>query len=210
MSVPDHIIAASAALVPSEDKLVILRSRCQAWWDKQQRIEELEAEAKKLKAEALEMQHRELPSLFSDIGIDNIGLPDANVDIVVRPYYKASISADWPPEQQEEAFRVLEQHGGGPLVQVVVSVAFAKGEIEKARELQELIRQSPIGNTHPVNVKMGVNWNTLTSWIREIFTRDPETAARLMGAGQEVVKTPLEKLGATVGQIADIKKRNKK
>jgi hypothetical protein len=193
--IPAHLLA-GATVVASDDKIAELRKACQEWYDIQLEIETTEAALKDLRARSQEIQHKELPAKFAELNTDKIGLPDANVDIVVEPYYKASISSEWDQSRQNDAYSWLEENGHGGLMKVVVSVAFQKGELEKARELQELIRKSPIGNTHPVDVGMSVHWGTLTSFVKEQVT-----------AGEVL---PLDTLGAVVGSIAKVKKRKQK
>lgn len=196
MSVPSHILAAAAAAVPSAENLEKLRVAALELANITARIENLSDDLKKAQEREAELKRTILPDLFAQAGTDKIGLPEAGVDINVKNYYKASISAEWPVEKQSEAFAWLESEGHGGLIRVTVSVSFGKGEIEKAKQLQELIRQSPIGNTHPAEIKMGVPWQTLTSFVREQYE-----------AGEEL---PLETLGAVAGRIAEVKKRKEK
>ena len=196
MSVPSHILAAAAAAVPSAENLEKLREAALELASVTASIEDYSEKLRKAQEREGELKRTILPDLFAAAGTDNIGLPEAGVDIRVKNYYKASISAEWPVEKQSEAFAWLESEGHGGLIRVVVSVSFGKGEIEKARELQERIRKSPIGNTHPAEIKMGVPWQTLTSFVREQYE-----------AGEQL---PLETLGAVAGRIAEVKKRKEK
>lgn len=160
-------------------------------------IDELEARLDGLKAERMELVMRTIPDFFDTLNTDKIGVPGADADVVVEPYYKANIAADWEPVRREAGFSWLEEAGHGDVIAVNVSVAFRRGEIEQARELQELIRTQFAGaNSHEVSLSMGVPWGTLTALVKE-----------LIESGEEV---PLEKLGATVGRIAKIKRRRKK
>lgn len=196
MSVPSHILAAAAAAVPSAENLEKLREAALELAMVTREIEDLSANLQKQQAREAELKRTILPDLFAAAGTDKIGLPEAGVDITVKNYYKASISAEWPVEKQNEAFSWLESEGHGGLIKVTVSVSFGKGELDKAKELQELIRQSPIGNTHPPEIKMGVPWQTLTSFVKEQYE-----------AGEQL---PLETLGAVAGRIAEVKKRKEK
>lgn len=202
MSAPSHIVAAAAIAMPSDDKIAALRKKAQELYEVSARIERGEALLKELGARKLAIEMQELPALFEQAGMDKIGLPDAGengADVVVGPHFKASISSEWEQEKQNEAFQFLEDTGNGGLIKVTVSVEFGKGEIDKARELQEIIRKSPIGNTHPVSVSMGVHWGTLTSWLKEAWANQSR--------GYDI---PLEKIGAIVGQVAKIKQRKAK
>lgn len=198
--VPSHIMAASAAVVPTEEGLSRLRKVAQQWFDLDAEIEALEERLKEKKAESLVLQQRTLPDLFAEIGTDSVGLPEAGefgADVVVDNYYKAGITADWEEERRARGFAELERLGGGDLIRTVLSVTFGKGELELARKLDELIRQSPIGNTHIPEISMAVPWNSLTSFLKE-----------RVEAGTQIDNR--EDLGLSTGRIAKIKHRKKR
>jgi hypothetical protein len=198
--VPSHILAASAAAVPSEEGLMRLRKEAQRWFDLETEIAALEKKLEERKAESNQIRQKTLPDLFAEIGTDNIGLPEAGEfgsDVVVENYYKAGITADWDEARRQRGFAELGRLGGDALIKTVVSVVFGKGEIEKARQLDEMIRASPIGNTHIPEISMAVQWNTLTSFLKERIE-----------AGDQIENA--EDLGLSTGRIAKIKPRRKR
>lgn len=145
-----------------------------------------------------ELERRILPTLFDEIGTDHIGVPSQNCDVVVKPYYHANIRSDWPEEQREAAFSHLIDVELESLIAVEVTVKFARGEYEDAAELVQIIKDSRFGNTHVPKMEMGVPWNTLTAAVKKEIED---------GRGADL---DLEKLGATVGTTAAIKKRKVK
>lgn len=159
-------------------------------------IKDYEATVKVWKVRLNELAQREIPTFFGEVlKTDLIGVPEAGVNVRVVPYYHANIKSDWPQEQREKAFAYLEEEGYGDVVKVEVTVAFLKGELKEARELEEMIRNSKFGNTHTPVLEMGVHYGTLTSMVKEQIE-----------AGQVL---DLEVLGATVGRTAKIEKRKK-
>lgn len=193
-------MAASAVVVPTEEGLSRLRREAQRFFDLQQEISSIEKSLSEKKAELLQIQQKSLPDLFAEIGTDNIGLPEAGengADVVVDTYYKAGITADWEEERRQRGFRELERLGGDALITTVVAVTFGRGEYEKARQLDELIRSSPIGNTHTPEISMSVHWGSLTSFLREQIE-----------AGTQIENR--EDLGLSTGRIAKIKPRKQK
>jgi hypothetical protein len=157
-------------------------------------IDALEARLKIYKEQRTELARKELPDFFMNtLKTDKIGVPEAGVDVVIEPFYHANIRADWPPEQRREAFDYLEQSGDGDVVSVVLTCTFGRKELAEAKELERLILDSRFGNTNPPVLEMGVPWNTLTSLVRKKFE-----------GGKSV---DLEKLGATIGRQAKVKKR---
>src|SRR5580765_3595263 len=92
-------MVAGDATAPKADALARIKSLVQLRRDLASEIEELESRLKEKHKEARELDHSTLPSLFSDIGIDHIGIPAEgnNPAVIVRlmDYYKAVIAADW-------------------------------------------------------------------------------------------------------------------
>lgn len=180
----------------SDDKLASARELAMQYVSLSDEIEAAEARLAELKAEKMELQHRIIPDFFGQIHIDNLGLPEASVDVVIKPFYKANIAADWEPDRRKAAFDWLEANGAGSLVATTVSWSFQRGELHLAQQLVDLVRREFGGaNSHPVTLAMGVPWGTLTAYVKERTE-----------AGQAL---PLEVLGATVGQAAKIVKRRK-
>ena len=198
--VPSHILAASEVVVPTEEGLSRLRREAQRWYDLEAEIAELEKRIAEKREESLKIQQRTLPDLFAEIGTDNIGLPDAGkfgADVVVTNYYKAGITADWEEERRQRGFDELERLGGGALIATVLAVRFGRGEIEDARELDRIIRESPLGNRYTPEISMAVHWGSLTSFLKEQI----EGGVQIENA---------EDLGLSTGRIAKIKPRKKR
>ena len=183
----------------SDDKLRTVSAAAKKYADLDARIRQLEnVDLPALKKEREELARRTLPSLFEQIGTDRIGVPDQDVDVVIEPYYHANIKSDWPDEQREAAFDHLEQDLElGSIVSCTVTMTFRRGERELAKECEELLRSSKFANTHLPVVRMEVPWNTLTASLKEVAQRGDSS------------KIDLEKLGATIGQTAKVKKRKK-
>jgi hypothetical protein len=179
----------------SDDKLQTAQRLAAAFVELDKEIDDTEARLKELKQRKLQIAQKELPEFLDGIGLDKVGVAAANCDVVVKPYYKANISADWPAEQKEKAFSYLESIDCGDIIGVTVSVKFLRGELELAKELADMIRSSKFGNTHAPSMEMGTPWNTLTSTVKH-----------LVESGKSV---DLETLGATVGRIAKIVMRKK-
>jgi hypothetical protein len=128
--------------------------------------------------------------------VDRIGLPEEGVDVEMRMRYHASIKADWPEEQREAAFDQLETMGGGSLVRVVLEVQFDKGDLELAYAAAEHLRRWNEFGNRPISLRKGVQWQTLTSFVREMHER------------QVPIPTP-ERIGATITREARVVKRKK-
>jgi uncharacterized protein YbcI len=179
--------------IPTEASMASLREKAQELVTVQARIARGEELMKQLREQERRLTFQEIPDMMSELQIDRLGLEMAEVDLVSKPYYKAGIAADWEEQRREEAFRYLEEIDAADLIRVVVTVSFGKDEFEKARELEAIIRQW--SNEYEPTLSKSVPWNTLTAFVKE-----------QLGKGAVL---DLEKLGATVGRIAQIVKRKK-
>lgn len=188
-----------SSLAP-DDKIATVRAAAEKYAKLDAEIREMEEvtlPAKKKERE--ELARMTLPSMFESIGTDHIGVPGQNVDVVIVPYYHANIKSEWPEPQRNAAFDHLENDLElGSIVSVDFTMTFRRGELELAKEFETLVRDSKFGNTHPLKRVMGVPWNTLTASLREVVQRG------------DADKIDLEKLGATFGQTAKVKKRKAK
>lgn len=195
--IPEHILNEQDTIkVASDEDLKRAQKLAKEFVEIGLNMEELEKQLKVLKERKSQIESREIPDLFGEIGVDVIGLPDDNCDVIVRPYYKANIPASWDPDRREQAFRWLDENGHGDVISVTVSVDFQRGEKALADELVNLIRTKFSGaNSHQVKTVMGVPWTTLTALVKEQVEQ-----------GEAI---PLDTLGATVGQVAKITKRKK-
>jgi hypothetical protein len=153
-------------------------------------IKALELQLTDLKNKRQDITEREMPDLFDEVGTDRIGLPEAGVDLILKPYYHAVLSKD-DPELQEAGFKWLEENGHGDIIKATLTVEFTRGELERAKELQAKVQQL---TNQPVRIEMGVHWKTLTGFVKEQLERY-----------QAVL--PLGLLGATVGRVVKIEKR---
>lgn len=184
-------------------------------------VARLERELESAKEKKNTLAHKEIPDLFTQMGIDGFGLPDVGefgADIILSPYFKASIPADWPDEKKKEAFDHLEEIGGGDLIKVEVKFLLGKGENGLARDLANLVDMWACNNgiTVPAPIiGQGVPWNSLTSFVKERYGRErsDEFIAAVQQSEEEGIPAPVSmdvtKLNATIGQVVKVKERNK-
>lgn len=186
--------AADLSTMPSDAGAARLQKAAQHMVELQTRKDELEEDLKKVNVELWDIQTKSLPDLFSEIGTDIIGVPSANVDVVVKPYVMANIKADWEEEKREAGFAEVERVGGGDIIRNEVVVVFPRGHYDELLEWIEKVRGLNLEFDPPdMNVTKTVPWNTLTAFVKEQVEKG--------------TALDLEKLGATVGQIAKIQKR---
>lgn len=181
---------------PSEDKLERARDGLRAMRDQERLVRDLEERLKEAAKALNEMRHRTLPDLFQEVGIDRLGVPaEGNLpayDASLRPYYKANIEAGWPDNRRAEGFQVLEDKGHGEVIRTQIVVSLGKGERDRAAHLVEKLKE----HGYDYDQKMAVPWTTLTALVRSEFE-----------AQRPFTTEQLEKIGAVVGQVVELKQR---
>jgi hypothetical protein len=177
---------------PTAEGLAKLSQHGRRLLEVESRIIDAEEELRALKSERNDITMRQMPEVFDEVGTDHIGIPGAGVDLVLQPYYSASLPRD-DLERQEAGFRWLEENGHGDLIKATVTIEFTRSEIEKARELAEKV-QDLLGDERSVGIVTSVHWQTLTAFVREQIEKYNAVL-------------PLDVLGATVGRVVKIKKR---
>lgn len=191
-------LAAEAPAAP-EDKLAQLRALAAQLRDGELEQSNLEGRLEETKAALHKLRHVALPDLMDDVGVDKVGLPASGnlpaADAVMKPYYRASIAAEWPDERRAAAFDILIAEDAEDLIKYSVTVEFGRGEEEQAHQLMELLK----GEGFEPRTKLSVSWNTLTAWIRERFENE-----------RPLAPDTLEKLGGFVGRIVTLKARKEK
>ena len=179
---------------PSEDKLEKVRTFLREARDIDRQIMDLEDALKVKNARKLELIQKELPDLYDEAGIDNLGLPaEGNLpayDCKLGPYYKASISADWPEEDRAKAFAYLEKQGASDLIKSTYVVLLPRGKRAIAIKVEAALKKLGV----EFSEKLDVPWNTLTAWLKEQVEKHKTTPE-------------LDLLGATVGRVVKLKER---
>lgn len=160
-------------------------------------IEAVEQQLADLKARKYELEHRLIPDAADRAETDRVGVPEANLDVIVEPWVKANI----PEQNREEAHAWLEKNGHGDIIKSTMVLTMGRGDMATMRHVETMVREYLRGMNEPLTsdwgleVKGMVPWTTLTAFVKE-QVRDPEAPP-----------LPLELLGATVGRVAKIKQR---
>lgn len=197
---------------PGDQQTYRLRQRCRELAETTARLERAEALVKSIKARRDWLSTKLLPDMMDEAGTDIIGIPEANVDVVVEPFVHAAIKADWSPEDRSRAFAALEAAGGASLVQAVLEIKFPREHLALAQQLAQRASAyltAAYGNQPPppVNLELAVHHATLTSWIKEEFARRDQL---LLDSQPLPPPLPLGQIGATIGRVCKVKKRSQK
>ena len=117
-----------------------------------------EEELKELKRKRDLVSGEVIPTMMQEMNISTLKLADGS-SVEVKPVYGASI----PKTRQEEAFKWLRENGLGDLIKNEVTVAFGRGEDNKAADYATLAQRQGF---EPVQ-KLKVEPMTLKALVRE-------------------------------------------
>ena len=183
----------------SEDQLKVLRSKARELRDIDREIEDVQTKLSDLNSKKQKMQFEELPELLNKAGVDHVGLPaEGNLpayDAKLKPYYRANIAADWEPERRQKAFDYLIKSGNEDLIKTTITIRLGRGDHKLLATIKRLLK--PVMKKLDFAVDMAVQWNTLTSFLKNQIEVEKEVV-------------PLETLGASVGEIVELKPRKEK
>lgn len=194
MNNPAPRLSPGDIIAPTAEQSHSLTSAARRLVEVERAIGEHEIHLEALRAERRTLAEETLPTLMDTAGQDRIGLPEAGVDIELKPYYSASLPKD--PDARRLAFDWLIANGHGDLIKDEISVEFGRGEHNAARSVaaaieEQLVRMEMLDK--PVKQDMTVHHMTLGAFVRERTE-----------AGESL---PLTVLGATIGRAAKIKRR---
>ena len=148
----------------------------------EQKIADTDSLLKQYGEELRKLTDDELPTALGEMGLSSIKLQDgAKVDV------KKTYGGKIPKGKEQEAFTWLRQNGFGDIIRNIVSVDFAMGEDNKAKEFQSLA----MSNGLTPNQKENVHPQTLKAFIKERVEAGDEFPQMLFGAfiGQKATIT---------------------
>jgi hypothetical protein len=221
--------AADLRSAPSDEQIARLRSKCEELVEAESRVAELDSMLESAREKKNALAHKELPEIFGLLEVDNFGLPNAGefgVDLILSPYFKASIPAEWEEEKKNAAFDHLELIGGGDIIRTEVKFSLGRGQTDLARKIAEFVadHSEELGSNDddsvteipPATISMGVPWNSLTSFVKERHRQECQPEFLLRQQIQAERGEPIEPnmnivlLNATVGEVVKIKPRKEK
>lgn len=181
----------------SDKTLETIREQLRAARDIEQRLGDLASVVSEENKNLHHLKFEVLPDLFAGAGIDNLGLPPEGnnpaYDAKLRPYYRANIAASWPEEKRAEAFAALEKLGGADIIKTTITVYLGREQRKLAQTVAAALKKLKV----EFEVESDVPHSSLTAFVREQI----EKRKRVL---------PLDKIGATVGMIVDMKERKVK
>ena len=124
----------------------------------QRNIEETEEILNRQKKDLYKITDQMLPEALEALGLERYTLTDGS-EISLHKIYSATIAKD----RVAKAHAWLRDHGHGDLIKNTCSVAFGKGEDEKAAEFLALCGSNDLA----VEQREKVEPSTLKAWVKE-------------------------------------------
>jgi hypothetical protein len=146
--------------------------------------------------EIQELQFQTLPEMFVAGGVRQLTLEaEGNLppyESEIKPYYHASISTEWEPQQRDNAFALLQQREASDLIKSKITVELDRGDLPTARLVMAKLDEMKV----PYAMTMAVHWRVLTTWVKEQYEK-------------KLSFTPgeLDTIGARVATIVEVKAR---
>lgn len=188
------LLNALAAELPtaSGDSLRAARDLVRQARDMEREADDLEQRASELRGRVRTIKTQRLVELMGQVGIKTLTLAaegnHAAFVAKLKPFYEGNIAADWEPERRMAAFDWLEANGHGDIIKNVITVSLPRDSQEDAEAVRTALDILEIPYTEAKSVHHG----TLKSWLRE----QTEKYHRAL---------PLSVLGASIGQVVEIK-----
>ena len=142
--------------------------------NQEKNIADLEEVLKKAKQVARELAERQLPEAMLELGLSELKLADGS-KVTIKDVVQASI----PKGNILAALNYLSapEIGAESLIKSEVSVAFSKGEKERAQQLTESLQAQGL---NPL-FEMSVHPQTLSAWVRERLANGAPVDLELLG-----------------------------
>jgi hypothetical protein len=158
------------SLVEKVEKAVDLKSR----------IEETEAELKKMKKDLERVQRDELPNLLSEIGVVDLTVQVGNRHVTIEMDHKFFGSISKAPSI-DEALSYLDEHGFDGEVKTNASVDLRRSEAEDEETVTRIREALEREAGKDVHLERKVHPQTLMAFAREKVADDPSFDAGKIG-----------------------------
>ena len=177
--------ASDSLNVPSDNYLRSVSNLAEAMLSLQRQKKLLEERIAEVNRKYNRLADEDLPQLMIEVGVAKIEL-ETGETVEVKPTYGAHIKA----ENKPEAFQWLRQKGFDDIIKNTVSLAFGRGEDDRAQEFIDVATAAG----HVPDQKTDIHPQTLKAWVRERIE-----------SGESI---PMELFGVFAGQKAIIKRNS--
>ena len=150
-----------------------------------------EEELKAKKEEERKLREETIPSMFAELGIEQLKLADGSTFSCKQEVYCAI-----PAGRREEAYAWCERNGFGGIIKTEVKVPFGKGELEKAIDLLDrLATELGVDNG---TIERSIHPQTLKAFLKERILAEQEAEAAEENADMEEPRDLEDRLAAAL------------
>jgi|TARA_A100001015_G_scaffold135461_2_gene150293 hypothetical protein len=160
-----------------DNDIASLSSKCKQLQSIRGDIDELEAKLKQMKNDEERISTEEIPALLTSLGMRDFTLEDGSY-VGLKTNYFARISK----ANEDAAYGWLRANGHGDLIRNEIAVPFTKGQDEKAKLLEEMIKSKPQLQDIVINKKQSVNAMQLKAFVKEQVQKGVDIPDHLLGA----------------------------
>lgn len=161
----------------NSDVMAQCRSKIQDAIVLQQRIENGEALLKELKEQLREIETKDIPEIFKEMGVPSLELDDG-VKCKVSKFVSGSIPKD--PDEKKKAFALLRKLKGGDLIKNTLTAKFARGENSIALAALKDLKSKGIA----VEKEQSVHAQSLQKFARELIEEGTSADLSVLGIYQ--------------------------
>lgn len=159
-------------------------------------VDELEDALSVAKKQYNDLQTKQIPALFSELGISKLALPDGReVEVGSKIYGSLPKDAD----KRASAIGHLESLGAASLLQDTIELAFPKSQHNVALDILATLEEKGI----QAHIESGVHAATLCKFAREAMESGEAIDLEVLGlfqADTTTIKAPKKARGGRVGR----------
>lgn len=158
----DEMIAEDAArpVAASPDTLASITAHALLMKEKAQRVQKLEEEVDRVKAEVRELRETVLPALMQEAQVTSIGLEDGEGTWIER---SDAVFASISKANAAAACAWLDEHGYGAIVKSGITIPIARGDRKMRERIVRSLRKAGV----EFEETSGVHPQTLLAFVRE-------------------------------------------
>ena len=160
-------------------------------------IEAHEEELSQLKARLRQMTDHDLPSMLSELGMNDFSLSDGT-KLKIKDFVAGSLNKS---TDKQAALDWIVEHDGRHLIKTDVKVQFDKSEHNMALSFAAELQEKGL----EYNLEEGIHPQTLASYARELWADYKDALSK----GEKGIEPPFELLGLYQGRKVEIKKGEK-
>jgi hypothetical protein len=157
---------------PTENELATIVQLAERQLVLEDEVAALTAQLETLQDELRTVQTKDLPEAMEAANVKEFTLTSGK-----RIKLEEVIRCNIPNDKKQQAFAWLDDNGASDLIKTDVSLAFTKGEKEKADKAMNMLLEAGFAPQE----SMSVHWRTMSSWAKEQLSSGKVLPSDLLG-----------------------------